>query len=83
MSWCWRFVGGGVLLLLASTVQSAPSLRISPIGYRLEQVTPVAGQSRTFDLTARAGVNNFGDPALSVTAQLSSSLSTSRYSTVS
>jgi len=65
---------GAVWLMVACVVHAAPNLQIAPLGYRVEQITPIIGQPRTFDLTARAAIVNSGDPASSVTARLSSSV---------
>src|SRR5262245_45752740 len=59
---------------MSCMAHAAPNLQIAPLGYRVEQITPIAGQPRTFDLTARAAIANAGDPAFAVTARLSSSV---------
>jgi uncharacterized repeat protein (TIGR01451 family) len=71
---------GGIMmlavLLAIGVAWAAPQLNISPLGYRLVQVTQVANQSKpTIDIAARAGILNRGDQALNVSANLSSSLS--------
>jgi hypothetical protein len=70
-----RVLGALIVLLLypAADALAAPALAMAPLGYRIESVTPVSGAQRTYDVTARAGVYNTGDPATSVTAQLLSS----------
>ncbi len=53
---------------------AAPLLSIAPLGYRLVQVTQVPNASKpTIEIVARAGVLNRGDPALNVSATLTSS----------
>jgi hypothetical protein len=61
------------VLLAPPLFAATPQLTISPLGYRIEQITPVAGQTRTYEVTARAGVTNAGGEALAVVAQLTSS----------
>jgi hypothetical protein len=70
-----RVVGALILLFLlpADDASAAPSLAMAPIGFRIESVTPVPGIPRTYDVVARAGIYNTGDPATNVTAQLTSS----------
>ncbi len=63
----------GLIAAAPAVVAAAPRLVISPFGYRIEQIAPVDGQARAYDLTLRAGVANPGDPAADVTARLSSS----------
>ncbi len=59
--------------LVCAAAQAAPQLAISPFGYQIIQVQAVPGNPRAFDVTARAGVFNPGDPATAVTARLMSS----------
>lgn len=61
------------LSMLAAAVHAAPQPRISPLGYQITQVQAVPGNRRAFDVTARAGVVNTGDPAVDVAARLISS----------
>src|SRR5688572_2067113 len=63
------------LVFVAAAAAAAPQLSISPVGYRIENLEPVAGVPRTYDLTARAGVANTGDTATAVTARLDSTSS--------
>ena len=69
------------VLLTVGIAWAAPLLSISPLGYRLVQVTPVPNQPKpTIDIVARAGILNRGDPALNVSATLTSSCRASRCS---
>ncbi len=61
------------IILLAGTAHAAPQLSVSRFAYLVTQVQPVNGNPRAFDVTARVGVLNSGDPAVDVSARLASS----------
>ena len=64
------------VLLTVGIAWAAPLLRIAPLGYHLVQVTQVPNQpTPTIEIVARAGMLNEGDPALNVSATLTSSTS--------
>lgn len=68
-----RCSAGIAVALLATIANAAPQLAISPLGYQITQIQPVPGNRRAYDVTSRAGVVNSGDPAVDVTARLTSS----------
>jgi len=70
-----RIAAAFFCLLLSAGAYAAPQLAISPLGYQIIQLQGVPGNPRVFDVTARAGVVNLGDPATAVTARLMSSSS--------
>jgi PKD repeat protein len=72
----FRVVFCALMLLLPFLGHAAPSLSISPYGYRIVQATPVAGTSNQFELVARAGIANSGEAAQGVSARLTSSTPT-------
>lgn len=69
-----RFAALALLLFCASAqaVHAAPALRVAPLGYQVTQVKAVPGQARTYDVSARVGIANLGDPARDVSATLTS-----------
>jgi hypothetical protein len=68
-----RFAAVLAVLVAGAVAGAAPQLRISPNGYEITQVQAVSGSPGTYDVTARAGIVNRGDPAIAVTARLTSS----------
>ena len=63
-------IGLVLAISVPHSASASPQLAISPLGYRIEHIEQVPGARRTYDLTARAGVTNSGDPALDVSAVL-------------
>ncbi len=72
--WQRALLGALSWFLAVPAALAAPQLSIAPWGYQITQIQTVAGQQRTYDVTARAALVNAGDPATSVTARLTSAV---------